>query len=343
MVTMFEFEKPILYKAVIHTLNKYQAVPTFSTFEIDREEEMTYDFLLKHINFLYHSREMKWARFQEDSVVDCMMTDLDQNLDAFMEVTKDISSLLHQVIYENSSTLPSCDLAFVLFEMSELLYFGCFKWNHKRFFVRGKEPTKDGNIWKLSNTEDLYLANRTKVDEGFLIHLKHKDIALIDRKYIINSDEVQLLGDMVLKSDAGFSEKEKFQEFKEITTNLEDKFVGEDFSQKAQVKKAVLDSVFEKGSVHIPTVIEQAFEEKSELKNIYENAFQKANLWNEEIVIPETTLKKNYQKQHIITDEGIEVNIPVHLVNETDTVEFVLEENGKWSIVIKNIDMMKEK
>ena len=52
MVTMFEFEKPILYKAVIHTLNKYQAVPTFSTFEIDREEEMTYDFLLKHIKFL---------------------------------------------------------------------------------------------------------------------------------------------------------------------------------------------------------------------------------------------------------------------------------------------------
>ncbi len=340
---MFELEKPIIYKAVIHTLNRNSEMPAFSNFEIDREEEMTYEFLLRHINGLYHSRDMKWARFREDSIADAMMSNLDADLNSFMEITKDLSILLHQVIHDNSATMPSCDLAFILFEMQEVMYFGCFKWNHKRFLVRGKDTSRDGNIWKLKNHEDLYLANRTKVDEGFLIHLKHKDIALIDREYVINGDKVEILEDILLKSDSGFSEREKLKEFHNINTNLEEKFVGEDFNQKAELKKAVLDSVFEHGSIHIPEVLEQAFGEHTELKNIYENAFQKSGLWQEEVVVPETTLKKNYEKQKLVTDSGIEISVPVHLLADKQCVEFVAEENGKWSVVIKNVEQFREK
>lgn len=82
-------------------------MPAFSTFEIDREEEMTYEFLFRHINGLYHSRDMKWARFREDIIADAMMSNLDARFNRFMEITKDLSILLHQVIHDNSATMPS--------------------------------------------------------------------------------------------------------------------------------------------------------------------------------------------------------------------------------------------
>lgn len=340
---MFDLEKPILYKVVIHTLNRNEELPSFSTFEIDREEEMTYEFLLKHISSLYHSRDMKWARFRQDSVTDAMMESLDRDLNSFMEVTRDMATMLHKIIYENRATLPSCDLAFILFEMQELMYFGCFKWNHKKLLVRGKEMTREGSIWTLRNREDLYLPNRTKVDEGFLIHLKHRDIAVIDKNYVINGDEEALLSELLLKTDNGLSEREKWKEFNDISSNLEDKFVGNDFNQKVEIKKAVLESVFENGALSVSDVVEKAFGEENELKHIYENAFQKSNLWNEQVHIPETTLKKSYEKQKILTDAGIEVNIPIHLFEDREAVEFISSGDGTWSIVIKNIRSLFDK
>ncbi len=340
---MFELEKPILYKAVIHTLNKNEELPSFSTFEIDREEEMTYDFLLKHIGSLYRSGDMKWARFEEDSLVDAMMSSLDENLDRFMEVTRDIASLLHKTIYENRAGLASCDLAFILFEMQEVMYFGCFKWNHKKLLIRGSEITNDGSIWTLVNKEDLYLPNRSKVDEGFLLHLKHKDIAVIDREYVINGEKVLLLSELLLKTENALSEKEKLKEFRDISSNLEEKFVGEDFNQKVEIKKAVLDSVFENGAVHVSDIVDKAFEDQTELKSIYENAFKKSNLWDTPVVIPETSLKKNYEKQTIITDTGIEINVPIRLFEDKNVLEFVAEQDGSWSIVIKNINKFFDK
>lgn len=340
---MFDLEKPILYKAVIHTLNRNEEAPSFSTFEIDREEEMTYEFLLKHISSLYHSRDRKWARFQEESIVDAMMSSLENDLNSFMEVTKDMASMLHKIIYENRANLPSCDLAFILFEMQELMYFGCFKWNHKNLLVRGREMTKEGSIWTLRHKEDLYLPNRSKVDEGFLVHLKHRDIAIIDKNYVVNAEEAALLSELLLKTENGLSEKEKLKEFNDISANLEDKFVGDDFNRKVEIKKAVLDSVFEKGSLSVSDIVENAFEGESELKQIYANAFRKSNLWNTEITVPDTTLRKTYEKQKILTDSGIEISIPIHLFDDGKAVEFVALEDGTWSIVLKNIRSLFDK
>ena len=57
-----------------------------------------------------------------------------------------------------------------------------------------------------------------------------------------------------------------------------------------------------------------------------------------EVVRPksEATIKK-FQKQHLTTDTGIEITIPMEEYKDPDKVEFITNPDGTISVLIKNI------
>ncbi len=56
----------------------------------------------------------------------------------------------------------------------------------------------------------------------------------------------------------------------------------------------------------------------------------------------ETTVKK-FAKQHLTTDTGIEIKIPMEQYNSTDNIEFMTNEDGTISVLIKNIGHITSK
>ena len=74
-----------------------------------------------------------------------------------------------------------------------------------------------------------------------------------------------------------------------------------------------------------------------------EEKLEKYNM-EKEIVRPksEATIKK-FQKQHLTTDTGIEITIPMEEYNTKDNVEIIEEPGGGSTIIIKNIENVKIK
>jgi len=337
---MFDLGKILMYKAVIHTFNKESEYPVCSTFEIDHDEELTFEMLKTNIEKMHGSSEMKWAGFGEASPVEKMMEALDNDLNLFMEITRDLSYIIQKKIFENREALPSCDIAFMLFEMDGVMYFGCIKLNHKDLLIRKLESTRDGAIAMIRKSNDLYLSPKSKVEEAFLIHLKYMDIALLDKTYTVKGEKVSFFGDLVLGLNRGMSEKEKLKSFNQINKRVQDKFIGEDLEQKAQIKKAISDTIVEEGTIDVNKVLDKVFEDGHEVKAIYKEAFKKANLDKEEIKVGESMARK-YDKQKIITGNGIEILIPVEYYQDESKVEIIPNSDGTITIVIKNIDEYK--
>lgn len=333
---MFELGKILMYKAVIHTFNKESEYPVCSTFEIDHDEELTFEMLKHNIEKIHASNDMKWAGFKENSAVEKMLEALDQDLNLFMEVTKDLSYVIQKVIHENRDALPSCDIAFVLFEMEDVMYFGCIKLNHKDLFVRKLEETRDGAIAMLGRSNDLYLSPKAKIEEGFITHLKFMETALLDKSYNVKGEKVNFFADLVLDLNTNMSEKEKLKSFNQINKRIQEKFIGEDINQKAQIKKAISDTIVEDGSLDVQKVLDKVFEDTQEIKSIYREAFKKANLDKQEIKVGETVARK-FDKQKIVTEDGIELNIPVDYYQNSEKIEIVPNNDGTISIVVKNI------
>lgn len=89
------------------------------------------------------------------------------------------------------------------FEMDEVMYFGCIKFNHKDLLVRRLEETKrDGAIAMIAKSNDLYLTPKSKTEEGFIVHLKFMDIALLDKSYTVR-EKSRTFGDLVLGLSSG--------------------------------------------------------------------------------------------------------------------------------------------
>ncbi len=333
---MFELGKIQLIKAVIHVLDANFETPICSSFEIDADDSTTITFIEHALESILDSKNMQWSSFSEDSSLKRILEALSEDMSLFIQVSKDLSYELFSLIKDNPD-IPSGDMIFALFQMEEAYYLAGMKYNFKTMLTRKIEPIRDGQSISIIKDASLFATNRHKSDEGFIVHLMHLDIALLDKKYEINGEKEFYLKEHFLKCRSKFSEKEKLDIFNKVTKNIEQKYIGDDLEKKAKIKKAVVDAVVEDGILSVEKALETAFEETDEVKAIYKEALSKAGIENEKIEISETALKRKFEIQKIITESGIEVKIPVNYYGDASKLEFIANTDGTVSLVIKNI------
>ena len=333
---MFEFGKIELIKAVIHVLDANFETPICSSFEVDADDSTTIGFIEHALGSILDSKNMQWSNFVEDSSPKRILEALSGDMNLFMDATKDLSYELFKLIKDNPD-ISSGDMVFALFQMDEAYYLAGMKYNYKTMLTRKIEAIREGQSISIIKDASLFASNRHKADEGFIVHLMHMDIALLDKKYEINGEKEFYLKEHFLKCKSNFSEKEKLDIFSKVTKNIENKYIGDDLEKKAKIKKAVVDAVVEDGILSVEKALETAFEETDEIKAIYKEALSKAGIENEQIEVSETALKRKFEIQKIITESGIEVKIPVNYYGDPSKLEFVANGDGTVSLVIKNI------
>ncbi len=333
---MFEFGKMEIIKVVIHSLDTQREMPICSSFEIDSDDSTTLAFAENALETIMNSSLRQWARFEEESQMKIMSEALYQNPASFMDITKDMAYEMFKLMKDNAS-IPNGDLMFVLFMMDEAMYLGAAKYNYKTLMTRRIENIREGQSIYIVKDSSLFASMRNKADDGFIVHLMHMDIALVDKKYEINGDKEYYLKEHFLKCTSEYSQKEKLDIFNKVTKNIEDKYIGDDLEKKARIKKAVVESIEEDNLLSVQKAVESAFDPQDEIGHLYKQALEKAGIDNESIQVTESQIKRKYQMQKIITENGIELKIPVDYYSDASKLEFISNQDGSISLVIKNI------
>lgn len=335
---MFELNEILIYKAIIHTLNKEEEEPRCASYEIDHEEELTHKLFSNYLERIMNSSQMKWGHFKEGSEMENVLEHLLEDPSLFVEITKDLSKEVQGSLNKYMDFLPSCDLAFILFEMEDVMYLGIIKFNHKNIYVRKTESSPGGQLNLIKNSNDLYILPKAGIEEGIIVHLPYMDIAILDKEYKIEGEKQGFFADLIFDLEKGMSEKEKLKSFNQINKRLQEKFVGEDLSQKAEIKKAISDTIVEEGLLDIPMALDKAFDDKEEIKSIYKEALTKANLHNEKIRVDSNAARKKFDMQKIVSSNGIEMSIPVEYFEDESKLEIIGNSDGTLTFVIKGIE-----
>lgn len=337
---MFELGKILMYKAVIHTISKERDMPVCSTHEIDHDDELTFEVLKNHIEKIMKSKHMKWGNFKEGAALIQPLEELDSDLNLFMELTKQMAYNMQHLIHQNQESIPSCDVAFVLFEMDNVMYLAGIKLNHKSLLVRKLEPTRDGDITVLNKIDDLFLGLKSKADEGFIIHLKFLEAAIVDKEYNVKGEKMPFI-ETFLNTSVGLSEKEKFKNFLQVNKLIQEKFIGEDLMEKSRIKKSISNIVMsdDRCLLDVKEFIEETFNE-GEIKQLYKQALERAGIAQEAIKLDQTDIKK-FDKQTIVTDSGINLSIPIDYFGNDERIEIKPNNDGTIDIVIKGIEDYK--
>ena len=88
---------------------------------------------------------------------------------------------------------------------------------------------------------------------------------------------------------------------------------------------------------------EKIFEQEPELKVAFQDKMEKYDMVKEEIQPRSDTTVRKYQSQHLYTDTGIEIKIPMEQYKNPQSVEFITNPDGTISVLIKNIEHLEAK
>ena len=134
------------------------------------------------------------------------------------------------------------------------------------------------------------------------------------------------------------SVNEKVRAINNATKKINKKYYEDEYDKPVEVKKAIAETIEENDSVVVEEVVKQVYKEDLEIQQECIEEIKKAGVYEEEIKLPSKVVEKKYTSHKIKTSNGIEINFPPSIYNNTDKLEFINNPDGTISILIKNVE-----
>jgi hypothetical protein len=141
------------------------------------------------------------------------------------------------------------------------------------------------------------------------------------------------------------SQKTKLDLVTKAVEQINKKYYDDDFEQKMKTKSVLHEECAKsEGPIRVEEIVEKVFKEAApEIKEEFVEKLEKYKLPKEEIKIQSEKTTKKLEKQFLTTDSGIEINIPMEEYNNKQHVEFITNQDGTISVLIKNVNRITSK
>ena len=235
--------------------------------------------------------------------------------------------------------IPAADLAVILFRYQEQDYMGLLKMNYKSSYTHFTVSDLGENTNDIIMQKALLPSESQRLSEAAVIDLETMDIQLLEKKYDINGTKVNYMSELFLKCHAPLSQKARLNIVAKAVEQVNNKYFDkEDIDRKMEVKKIIHNELEESGALNVETIKEKVFKDNEDMKKDFEEKIEKYHLDESVEIRPQNkqTVKK-FERQHLKTDTGIEITIPMDQYGNNENVEFFTNPDGTISVMIKNI------
>lgn len=328
-----------ILKSIVHILDSTTGTPVLSDKELEMGPDLS-DFVKEHIYKISTGDDAKNCVFmQDESEFFEMIKDVDE--DNFIDVSKQIAGSLYSIMNSNID-IPPADLIIVIYQSEGGLYMGVIKMNYKTSYTHktGTDDESNNNVNEIILHKAILPAKTARVSEGALINLDTMDVRLVEKKFDINGKKENYFSKIFLKCKSSLSQKSKL----DIVTKAVNKVVKENYDETEQLeidmkaKSIIHNEYMNEGQIDVPVVVEKIFEERPELKEVFNEKVEKYNVSKEPIKPENENTVKKYNRQFLKTDSGIEIKIPMEEYENKESVEFITNADGTISVLIKNIE-----
>lgn len=329
-----EKDDMIMKMGIVHILDSSMGMPVLSDCTIDLGSDLC-DFLKAHIEKFTENDDVKHCQFSDDSELrQLISTCTPEN---FTEVSKKIAESLFEIMNANID-IPPADLAVVVFSCGGADYLGLLKMNYRTSYTHVTKPTDTGNSNDIILQRAILPSQSQKLSEAFTVNLITGEILLTEKKYEVNGEKRLYFSEMFLKCHAPLSQKAKLNIVTKAVEQVNAKYYGDDDAdRKMEIKNVIYQELEDQGNLQVETIKEKVFKDSPEMQEEFTGKLEKYNLVNEVIEPKQEQTIKKFQKQHLTTDTGIEITIPMEQYGDDSVVEFITNADGTISVLIKNI------
>ncbi len=329
-------------KSILHILDSQVGLPVLSE-QLHPKSTDTEFFLAEHLKRLMEDPEVKECVLLEDreNPIRKILQDYQQNTDTFLSMSKALAQSLYEYMMSNSEVPPS-DLAVVSFHQENREYLGVLKFNYKQTFTHEVNHQEDGNINSIIQYKRTIANINQRMEEAFVMDLKDMKILLKEKKVKINDEKIYYLSEKFLLCKGKPSDKEKMAIINKTNKEVLKKHYDNDFKKTTDLKKAMVENLTESDELEIEEISEKVFRDNPEAQKDYRDSIEKRGLTEPRIKLAPKTSEKVMKKQKIITEEGIELHVPVEYLDDRK-VKFLNNGDGTIKIEINDITSILNK
>ncbi|MBE5950003.1 MAG: nucleoid-associated protein [Lachnospiraceae bacterium] len=336
-----ERDEIIIRSAIMHILDSTVGMPVLSDSLLELSPDMN-EFLRSHIYKVISGDDLKTCVFDEES------SEVYRKLQGFSEETmvetsKALAEDLYAIMNANPSILPA-DVFFVTYQMESEQHLAILKMNYKEVYLHYTSMNDEsGNVNDIMKQCCALPGMGGRLSEAVVISLGENTVQLIEKKVEINGAKVNYLSEVFLQCHAKMSQKTKLDIVTKAVEQINNKYFEDDFEKKMEAKSVIHNAYAEQGVLKVEEIGEELFGEVPEIKEEFTEKLEKYKLPKEEIAVKSEKTTKKFEKQFLVTDSGIEINIPMEEYNNKQHVEFITNQDGTISVLIKNVSSIKSK
>lgn len=329
-------------RLVLHILDGSIGMPILSEYEHPNDSD-TFDFIKLHIEKVFKDINIKKADFEgDDNNIKLLCKTLSKDEESFLDVSKELAESLYKILIKNID-IPSFDLVCTTFEGDEKRYLGLFILNYKISYIHHVGEEDNRKINRVIKQITTLPNNGQKIEEFVIVDLDDYSILLKEKRYDIDGVKEYYLSKYFLKSKTILSDKEKVDIINKTSKKMINDYYDGDIKKMVDLKTAIATSVEENDNIDIEMVKKEAFKDNLELQEMYTEELITKGVTEKNVSLNENVAKKISKTQRLVTDDGIEIKIPISYLNTSEKVEFINNVDGTISILLKNIRDIQDK
>lgn len=290
------------------------------------------EYLRKKIERVF-SDEAKTGQFNsENPFLDHLKGDLLSNSVKIANFWKEEFSI--------SENLKTNDLIFIEFERNGVEHFAFLRISLRENLTHiGLESESPLKI-----TQNNLPGAGSAPDEALIVNLQTRKYHLIEKRIKHNGAFLNYFSDNLLQVTPAISAKKSIKAVEQTAQKIADNFHQGDFQFQSKVKSAIFNNLEEDNELSPEKLADQLFDNNLTARLNFVDQLKK--------VIPDkisfdeidsSRQLKKFENQKLSLSNGIELIVPNAIYEDAESVEFIQNENGTYSILIKNIEDIKSK
>ncbi|HFI0147867.1 TPA: nucleoid-associated protein [Streptococcus suis] len=290
------------------------------------------EYLRKKIERVF-SDEAKTGQFEADNpFLDFLSEDL---LTSSVKI-----AALWKEEFSISENLKTNDLIFIEFERNGVEHFAFLRISLRENLAHvGSESDSPLKI-----TQNNLPGAGSAPDEALIVNLQTRKYHLIEKRIKHNGAFLNYFSDNLLQVTPAISAKKSIKAVEQTAQKIADNFHQGDFQFQSKVKSAIFNHLEEDNELSPEKLADQLFDNNLTARLNFVD--QLKEVIPDKITFDEIDSSrqlKKFENQKLSLSNGIELIVPNSVYEDAESVEFIQNDNGTYSILIKNIEDIKSK
>lgn len=279
------------------------------------------------------SDEAKRGTFSEDNVFISYLSD------DLMESSVKIAQLWKEefVISDNQKTN---DLVFIQFDKDGVEHFAFLRVALRENFTHISSDSES----PIKVTQNNFPSAAQTPDEALVINRSNRNYYLIEKRIKHNGSFANYFSENLLQVQPEQSVKKSIKMVEQTAQKIAENFQQDDFAFQSKMKAAIYKNLEEEQELSPEKLAAQLFDNNltarltfvDELKESIPEPIQVSD-------IDHSRQTKKLENQKLSLSNGIQLIVPNNVYEDAESVEFIQNPNGTYSILIKNIEDIQNK